>query len=235
MNRIPNLDDLITVEDHRTSPRFTACRPLSGEIMGEPASVRDLSVSGLGLTHVIHVRPGSPTHLSLRDTEFGEVVHLNTRVMWSHLSGDRNEAGALLYSSGVRIEDDVDRIGGKIGRLLRYYGTPETESLEKKRLNALSLLMKRVTAERKLLLELEPGELMLSYHALSEISRLEAAEIADLSRGAAESLAATGRPSAWNREVLAAWKSLDGSIELPTLEAARKILAEIDQFVREHQ
>lgn len=234
LDGLPNLLELIDVEDLRHHQRFVVVRPLRGELMGSPARILDLSVGGFGLSHPLHVRVGSSHPLRIRDSEFGEVIPFHTTVMWSRISGEKDDRGALLYASGVRIDDDISEVGGKIGRLLRYYGKPDSTSLGKKRVQALERLMKRVTSERKLLLDLEPEELLLSYQALAGTSRMTEEDKADLVRGANEILARDARPTGWNRDVLAAWKSVDGKVELATIDAARKILSEIDRFVHKH-
>ncbi|MDX1582902.1 MAG: PilZ domain-containing protein [Thermoanaerobaculia bacterium] len=228
---LPDLLKLIDVEDLRHDQRYVVSAPLAGELLGSPATVRDLSVGGFGVSHPVHVRVGAVHPLQVRDREFGEVIPFDTTVVWSRISGERDENGTLLYTSGVRIENDPAEVAGKVGRLLHYYGKPDTESIERKRALELSRLMRRVTAERQLLLDLEPAELLLSYQALSQTQQVSETEKDDLVRGANEFLSSSARPTAWNRDVLASWQSIDRSLEIATIDAARKILVEIDRFV----
>lgn len=229
--RLPNLDELIWVEDLRSNQRFIVRRPLSGELMSDRAEVRDLSITGLRIAHRAHVRVGSTARLEIRSSEPAKLIPFETTVVWSRLS-DARDQNELLYTSGMRIEDDPEIVGVELGRLVGAYCRPDTTSMETKRLQALEQLMNRTTVERQIMVDLDPAELLASYQALGEVSRLDTEEKAALIQGAKEMLTLTSRSSAWNRDVLAAWKSIDGRVELATVEAARRILLEIDRFVQ---
>lgn len=231
---LPNLYELIRVDNVRAHPRFVVDRPLEGDLHGQVAKVRNLSIGGFGLAHASQLRVGSTTRFDLRDTEFGEVIPFRLTVMWIRMSGGKSKSGEMAYHSGLQIKDDLEQIGGKLGRLLRYYGKPEANSMEIKKINALSRLMKRVSVERKQILEIDPEVLLLSYQALDEVSRMEPEQMQVLTREASEELAASSRPDGWSRDVLAAWKLIDCKIEPPKIERARKILDEIDRFTQEH-
>lgn len=227
---LPNLYELIKVDNVRSHPRFVVNRPLEGDHQGESATVRNISIGGFGLAHTGQLRVGSRVRFDLRDTEFDELITFRLSVVWSRMARDRNEAGQILYNSGSRIEDDLEQIGGKLGRLLRYYGKPESDSMEIKRIRALSRLMKRVSMERKLQLEIEPVDLMLCYQALHQTSLMSAEEAQALAREATDALANSA--GGWSREVLAAWKLTESKVDPRTIETARKFLAEIDRVVK---
>lgn len=231
---LPNLYELIRVDNVRAHPRFVVDRSLEGDLHGQVAKVRNLSIGGFGLAHAGQLRVGSTTRFDLRDTEFGEVVPFRLTVMWVRMSGGGNQPGEMAYHSGLQIQNDLDEIGGKLGRLLRYYGKPEVNSMEFKRINAVSRLMKRVSVERKYVFELDPEDLLLSYQALDEVSRMEPEQFQVLTREASEELAAGSRPDGWSRDVLAAWKLVDYKMEPQKIDRARKILDEIDRFTQEH-
>lgn len=229
---IPNLEELIWVEDLRSRQRFIVRRPLSGELGGEHADIRDLSSGGFRIAHRMHVRIGEQADLKVL-SESGEIP-FRTKVVWSRLSDNRDNDEALLYTSGMRIEEDQEHAGEDVDHLVHSHCTPDTTSMETKRMQALERLMKRMTVEREILHDLDPAALLRSYQALGTVSRMGGEEKAALIQGAKERLALESRPSAWNRDVLAAWESIDGSVELETIEAARKILLELDRFVDEH-
>lgn len=230
---LPDLDTLLRVEDLRRRPRFLVQRPLYGRLLDDRVSVRDMSAGGIGLSHPTLIKVGSRCKLELVDDEFNELVPLRVRTMWSHLSKERNKKGDPLYHSGMRIEDDLEVVGAKLGRLLRYYGKPEPSSMEAKKIHALSKLMRRVTTEQRTLLDLDPADVFLSYKALNDASRMGDDERADLARAASEMLASSPRPGSWSQDVLVAWKSIEGRIDLETIDSARKILVEIDRLTSE--
>jgi hypothetical protein len=230
---LPNLDELIWVEDLRSNRRFIVRRPLVGELEGEHADVRDLSSSGFRIAHRIPLRIGSNARLKIR-TESREPVPFQTTVVWSHLSDNRDPDDALLYTSGMRIEDDREGVGDEVAQLFDSHCRPDTTSMETKRLLALERLMDRITVERELLKDLDPAALLLSYQALGDVSRLNAEEKESLVQKAKEMLALTSLPSAWHHDVLAAWSLIDRKVGLTTIQAARKILFEIDRFVDAH-
>ena len=226
---LPNLYELIKVDNVRSHPRFVVERPLGGDLQGEQALVRNISIGGFGLAHARQLRVGSRVRFDLRDTEFDEIVTFRLIVVWSRMARDRDEAGQIVYNSGSKIEDSLEQIGGKLGRLLRYYGKPEADSMEIKRIGALSKLMKRVSLERKLQLEIEPVDLMLCYQALHQVRMMSADEAHALAREATETLANTA--GGWSREVLASWKLAGGRVDPRTIETARRFLDEIDRVV----
>ena len=229
---LPNLAELIWVEDLRSKQRFIVRLPLRGELDGEDAEVLDLSTGGFRIAHRMHVRIGESAKLRVH-SEDGDLP-FRAKVMWSRLSHDRDPDDSLLYTSGMRIEDVPKRIGDPVERLVRTHCRPDTTSMETKRAMALERLLERITVERELLVDVDPTELLEGYRALGEVARLDPDEKDELVRDAKEALARESSPAAWNRNVLAAWKSIDGRVELKTIEAARRILSEVDHFVDEH-
>ncbi len=230
MLELPNLYELIRVDNVRAHPRFVVDRHLEGEFHGQRVRVRNLSIGGFGLSHESQLRVGSRSRLDLEDPEFGEVVAFHLTIVWSRMAGERSEAGAILYHSGSRIDDELDTIGGKLGRLLRYYGKPESDSMEIKRINALTRLLRRISNDRKLVVDVEPRDLLVSFQALHEVNLMEPAQIQAIAREASEAMAGDARQDAWSREVLAAWKIAGNALAPKTIENARRILTEIHRY-----
>jgi hypothetical protein len=225
--QLPPLERGLAVLDVRRAPRFVVSKPLKGEIAGGEATVRNLSRGGFGLVHTARIQVGSAHRLHLRDDEFGETVSLRVRLVWSHMSQHRTDNGAFLYESGVSIDEELEAVAGKLGRLIRYYGQPEPSSLERKRLQALSRLMKRLETEQKRQLQISPADLLLCYQALKAVAEMSAEERVSFAGKAQVRLEAQRKPGAFTRDVLAAWEALDGRLEPRTIETSRSVLSEL--------
>jgi hypothetical protein len=225
--QLPPLERGLSVTDVRRAPRFVVNKPLKGEIAGGEATVRNLSRGGFGLVHTARIQVGAAHRLHLRDDEFGEKISLRVRLVWSHMSKERADNGAFQYESGVSIDEEFEAVAGKLGRLMRYYGQPEQSSMERKRLQALSRLMKRVETEQKRQIPISPADLLLCYQALKMVEEMAAEERVSLAGKAQIRLEVQRKPGAFTRDVLAAWEVLDGRVEPRTIETSRSVLSEL--------
>jgi hypothetical protein len=225
--QLPALESGLSVSDGRGAPRFRVAKELKGEIAGGEATVRNISRGGFGLLHAARIAVGSAHRLHLMDEEFGETVAVRVRLAWSHLSRERAATGAMLYESGFRIDEELDAIAGKLGRLIRYYCEPEQSSMDRKRLQALQRLMTRLATEQKRQILISPEELLLCYQALRTVEGMPAEEKSSMAGRAQVRLEAQRKPGAFSREVLAAWESIDGKLDPRTIETSRSVLFEL--------
>lgn len=116
----------IPVEELRRAPRFRVTSDVTSYFASTPVRLVDIGATGLQIEHENGFRLGT---LGMFTIATEEPVEVRGRVVWSHLTPGTGKK----YRSGVKIEDDIEPLAGRLGRFVRANASPDPGSLERKR------------------------------------------------------------------------------------------------------
>jgi hypothetical protein len=120
----------LTVEELRKADRFVAVEPISGTFGQAEATVVNVSIGGVQITHPQPLRIGTTARLVFKRGD--AAVATQARVLWSHAAP--GAAGKLVYRSGLRIEAVDPQYAMALNSLIRAgIIRQDLESLDRKR------------------------------------------------------------------------------------------------------
>ena len=214
------------VKNVRGSERFVLKAPLTGSFGSASITVVNISADGLMAEHAQPIRLGTVARLWFKRADIA--ISVQGLTVWSRLSKTPNEAGKLLYNSGIRVETDGNEYSLAVQSLVdRGLVVRDSESLERKRQmmeerskeRAKQPMMKVLRQEA----DIPPDQLLLVQHARERL-RSHPEEALKWYNRAKYSIAQEGTYVASeirNREdVLAVWEYLERSIDLSTIARA---------------
>lgn len=229
MNRKQTLETAIgplEVEDSRGAKRYSIAPPLSGDMNGAKVEVRNISTGGLGISTTSQAKVASTVTLIVDNPEFGEQIRFRCEVDWCRTTGERAEEGALLYTAGLKFIQPLEEIAGPLGRLIRFSGTEDSDSFERKMENMAKRHLTRAMAEVTMPATITTEQVLLVERAMMAIAQGKANsdELLDKARAEIEQKKLTAAES---KDVLAIWAYLDFSVQLKTIAAVRAGLESI--------
>jgi hypothetical protein len=120
----------LTVEELRKADRFVAVEPISGTFGQAEATVVNVSIGGVQISHPQPLRIGTTARLNFRHGDV--VVTTHARVLWSHAAP--GTGGKLVYRSGLKIEAVDQQYAMALNSLIRAgVIRQDLESLDRKR------------------------------------------------------------------------------------------------------
>jgi len=207
------------VANLRKHPRFIFDEPLSAVFNGVDVRVLNVSGGGLLVEHADAFKVGSSSSVRLASAALKEETTFRARIVWSKLSATMNEKGKLLYRSGLSILDASGESLGFLGRLIRTFGRPDKDSMERKR-QALIERQKGYVPPAPT----EPAkprysqeQLLMIQQAYNRLTK-SAEDAQKYYEQAKLSLAQQDRPVMHKKEALAIWKYLGEQIDLDLVQ-----------------
>ena len=145
----------MTVEELRRADRFVAVEPISGTFGPTDASVVNVSIGGVQITHPLPLRIGTVGRLAFSRGD--TVVSTQARVLWSHAAPVTG--GKLVYRSGLRIEAVDPQYAMALNSLIRAGAIrQDLDSMERKRKRDQEREEKRKSGPKPLMVPTsEPG------------------------------------------------------------------------------
>lgn len=120
----------MTVEELRQAHRFLAVEAISGSFGSTDASLLNISIGGVQISHAQPLRIGTVARLTLHHRDV--TIATQARVLWSHVTPAGG--GKLVYRTGLRIEAIDAQYAMSINSLIRANAIKQdAESLSKKR------------------------------------------------------------------------------------------------------
>ena len=122
----------MNVEDLRSGERFVLLHPIPGSFGASEISLVNIGLAGVQIAHAQPLRIGTRARLWFR---YGpSSVSTQARVIWSHLSQEKNANGKLLYQTGLKIESADGEYAMAMSALFQSGVLQrDPESLERKR------------------------------------------------------------------------------------------------------
>jgi len=216
---MPNVNEL------RSSDRFGAVEPLPGGFGSASVSILDLASRGVQIQHT------QPLRLSLNGRlwfkHVNVAVSVQGRVVWSHLSKERDANGKLLYHSGIHVPDESSELAAAIAQLARHgIVRKDDDSLDRKRATleekdherSVRPVVKFVRHGN----DVDPDTALLIVQARDRL-RTNPAEALRWYNRAKFAIIDSGTPVATDQlrhreEALAVWEYLERSIDLALIE-----------------
>jgi len=213
------------VNELRSSDRFGALEPLPGGFGSASVSIIDLASSGVQIQH------SQPLRLSLNGRlwfrHINVAVSVQGRVVWSHLSKERDANGKLLYHSGIHVPDESSELAGAIAQLARHgIVRKDDESLDRKRATLEEKDHERSSRPVVKFVrqgnDVDPDTALLIVQARDRL-RANPAEALRWYNRAKFAIIDSGTPVATDQlrhreEALAVWEYLERSIDLALIE-----------------
>jgi len=213
------------VNELRSSDRFGAVEPLPGGFGSASVSILDLASRGVQIQH------SQPLRLSLNGRlwfkHVNVAVSVQGRVVWSHLSKERDANGKLLYHSGIHVPDESSELAGAIVQLARHgIVRKDDDSLDKKRVTLEEKDHERSSRPVVKFVrqgnDVDPDTAMLIVQARDRL-RANPAEALRWYNRAKFAIIDSGTPVATDQlrhreEALAVWEYLERSIDLALIE-----------------
>jgi len=213
------------VNELRSSDRFGAVEPLPGGFGSASVSILDLASSGVQIQH------SQPLRLSLNGRlwfrHINVAVSVQGRVVWSHLSKERDANGKLLYHSGIHVPDESSELAGAIAQLARHgIDRKDDESLDRKRATLEEKDHERSSRPGVKFVrqgnDVDPDTALLIVQARDRL-RANPAEALRWYNRAKFAIIDSGTPVATDQlrhreEALAVWEYLERSIDLALIE-----------------
>lgn len=209
----------LVVEDTRKAKRYVFATPLDAEIAGDSADLCDISTGGMGIINSTPLKVGSTVRLSVLDPDFGQRHKFRTDVVWSRLTGEKDETGKFFYRTGLRFDQPLEEIAGILGRLIRFHGREDTDSFDRKKKAVAVRMIERARAGVQGAQTIDSDTLMVVEQAMRRLAEMsDTQELLSEARGEMEKRGVTGSHS---REVLILWRMLDYTISLESITRAR--------------
>ena len=213
------------VNELRSADRFGAVEPLPGGFGSASVTILNLASRGVQIQHSQPLRLALNGRLWIRHRDIA--VSVQGRVVWSHLSKDRDANGKLLYHSGIHVPDESSDLAGAIATLARLGAVQkENDSLERKRATLEEKDHERNTRPVMKFVrqgtDVDPDIALLIVQARDRL-RANPAEALRWYNRAKFSIIDSGSPVATDQlrhreEALAVWEYLERSIDLATIE-----------------
>ena len=202
----------IEVKELRAAERYVFDTPLPGSFGASEVLIVNMGYGGVQIMHPLPIRIGSAGRLFFRLAD--TTVASSGRMVWSHLSKERDAKGKLVYRSGIRVED-ADFAAAVRSFVERGYIRSDSDSLERKKQR---LIQKERERSDKHLVKALPTESLSGEQALliqhaRERLRANPGEAIRLYEQARTADAAKGVPD----DILAVWEYLERSIALATI------------------
>jgi len=124
-------DSSLQVVDCRQTRRFKTRRLVDATFGACQGTVLDLGEGGFQIEHAGSIKISTSGSIHIKNPDTNEVLSIGSTVVWSRLSSSAD--GRMLYHTGLRIEEPIEPAAAVFGRLVRACGTPDTDSLERKR------------------------------------------------------------------------------------------------------
>jgi PilZ domain len=120
----------MSVEELRKTDRFVIVEPFPATFGAFEATVINVSIGGVQISHPQPIRIGTMARLSFSKGD--AVVVTQARVLWSHVAP--SAGGKLLYRSGLKIEAVDPQYALALNTLIRAgIARQDLESLDRKR------------------------------------------------------------------------------------------------------
>jgi hypothetical protein len=216
---MPNVNEL------RSSDRFGAVEPLPGGFGSASVSILDLASRGVQIQHAQPLRLSLNGRLWFR--HINVAVSVQGRVVWSHLSKERDANGKLLYHSGIHVPDESTELAGAIAQLARHgIIRKDDDSLDRKRATQEEKDHERTTRPVVKFVrhgnDVDPDTALLIVQARDRL-RTNPAEALRWYNRAKFAIIDGGTPVAIDQlrhreEALAVWEYLERSIDLAIIE-----------------
>jgi len=216
---------MANVNELRSSDRFGAVEPLPGGFGSASVSILDLASRGVQIQHSQPLRLSLNGRLWFRHVNVA--VSVQGRVVWSHLSKERDANGKLLYHSGIHVPDESSELAGAIAQLARHgIVRKDDESLDRKRVTLEEKDHER--SKRPVVKfvrqgnDVDPDTALLIVQARDRL-RANPAEALRWYNRAKFAIIDSGTPVATDQlrhreEALAVWEYLERSIDLALIE-----------------
>jgi hypothetical protein len=206
-------------DDYRIHRRYILQSPLSGSFGAIAVGIVNVGCRGVQVVHGVPLKPGARSRFTVSIAGRGEKIALSGTVVWSRFSKDPDQAGKLLYRSGIHFEEGSD-FPQEALQLLEAQGLArvDEEALQRKREALDRKRQQRQQSQTAMPIrtapDIPPEQVLLIQHARDQLRGNPEEAQKWYRRARFSPPVVDGKPIPYREDVIAIWEYLQRSIDI---------------------